>query len=124
MQSSLMNSEKLRFRAASHSPTLRRVGEPGVRPTCSVAVDNAEAAEACLRIAFPPAPEDQSRGGTDTAGQHEADPERAHRDCRQIGAQLAADVGRLADALPQLFRCACELLALGLDVVPNLLERA
>jgi hypothetical protein len=124
MQSSFMNSEKLRLNAARHPPSFRRVGEPGVRPTCAVAVDKAEAAEPCLRLALPPATEDQARGRADPAGQHEAETQRASGDRRQVGAQLAADVGCLADALAEVVRRPGQLLALRLDVAANLLERA
>jgi hypothetical protein len=52
MQSSFMNSAKLRLNAASHSARLSFSGELGACPAVasrSVAVDNAEAAELCFR---------------------------------------------------------------------------
>src|SRR6266545_5353974 len=104
MQSSRMNSRKLLLSAASHSLRLRRPGERAFRPTragCSVAVDKAEATDLRLRLAFAPAPEDQARRRTDAAGQQEADAERTDRRGRKVGAQLAADVGGLAEALAQ-----------------------
>src|SRR3954452_8451295 len=104
MQSSAMNSAKLRLSAASQSAGLSFSGELGACPAVvsrSVAVDNAEAAELCLRLALAPAPEDQPRGGTDATGEQEAHPERADCDGRQVRAQLGADVRRLADLLAQ-----------------------
>src|SRR5215208_1927003 len=82
MQSSCMNSEKLRFSAESHSARLSRSGEEGERPTFarSVAVDKAEAAHLGLRLAFAAAPEDQTRGCADAAGDEEPNRDRACRD--------------------------------------------
>src|SRR5438874_8159685 len=123
MQSSLMNSEKLRFNTAIHSPRLSRSGERGTRPAaarrCSVAVDKAEAAELGLRLAFAPAPEDQTRARTDPTRQEEADAERAHGDGRQVLAQLSADVRRLAEARAQAVRRVGQLLAFRLDLPPD-----
>src|SRR6478736_6285687 len=63
VQSSCLNAAKLRLNAARQSEKLSCSGELGARPTFasrSVAVDNAEAAELCLRLALPTAPEDQA----------------------------------------------------------------
>src|SRR5580765_5174517 len=123
MQSSFMNCAKLRFSAASHSPLLNRPGELGVRPTrprpCSVAVDKTEPPDLGLRLAFASAPEDQPRGRADPTCQQEPHAERADRGRRQVRAQLRAHVRRLADAVPQGLGCTRELLALALDLAPD-----
>src|SRR4051794_36957480 len=70
MQSSFLNAAKLRLNAACQSEKLSCSGELGARPAVafrSVAVDNAEAAELCLRLALPPAPEDQANGCADAS---------------------------------------------------------
>src|SRR4051812_27523772 len=122
MQSSRMNSAPARLSAASHSRSDRRSGELGVLPTrarCSVAVDKAEAAERGFRLAFAAAAEDQARRRADATRQQEADAERSDRDGRQVRAQLAGDVGGLADALAQRLGSVRQLLALGLDLAAN-----
>src|SRR6266508_634555 len=127
MQSSFMNSEKLRFSAASHSARLNRVGDRGARPARgprSVAVDKAEAADPGFRVALTPAPEDQPRGRADPAGEQEAHTECTHRDRGQVGTQLALDVGRLTQTLAQGVRSVGELLTLRLDVAPDVVDRA
>jgi hypothetical protein len=100
MQSSARNSLKLRLTAASHS------------------------AQCGLRLAFAPAPEDQPSRCTDTAGDEKA--ERQCSDCRgrQVGAQLAGDVRRLADALAQIVCGIRELLALRLEFAADDLDGA
>jgi len=88
MQSSFMNSEKLRLSEASHSETLSFSGEVGVRPTRasrSVAVDKAEAAEPGLRLAFASAPEDQARRGTEPSGQLVAMPAKPATRATSLG---------------------------------------
>src|SRR5712691_8373769 len=112
MQSSALNSEKLRLSAAVQSAWLSRRGELGARPTCD-----------SLSAAVGPAAEDQPHGRADSAGKEEAHAERAHRDGREVRAELAADVRRFADALAQGLRSAGELFPLRLDVVANLLDR-
>src|SRR5436309_3135087 len=127
MQSSFMNSEKLRLSEASHSEAVSFSGEVGARParaSRSVAVDKAEAAELGLRLAFATAPEDQTCSGTDPSGQQKPDAERARRDDRKVGTNLRADVGRFADALAQRLGRARELLSFGFDVPPDLVHRA
>src|SRR5437588_9971023 len=127
MQSSAMNAEKLRLRAASHAVRLRRSGERGALPTRasrSVAVDKAEAADPGLGLAFAPAPEDQPRRRPDSACGEKADAERGDRGGREISPQFAADVRRLADAFAKRLRGARELLPLRLDVAADVLERA
>ena len=110
-----MNAEKLRLTAANHSPGPSFSGELGTCPglgSRSVAVDNAEAAELGLRLALPPAPEHQPGGGADAARKEEANSERPDRNRREIGAQLGADVGCLADLLAKRLRCTGKLLNL------------
>ena len=123
-----MNAEPLRFSAEIHSPRLSRSGEPGTRPTvarrCSVAVDKAEAADLGLRLAFATAPEHQARRRTDPARQQESDPERPGRGRREVPAQLPANVRRLAEARAKVLRGVGELLALRLDVAPDVGDRA
>src|SRR2546423_1917194 len=79
MQSSAMNSWKLRLSAAIHSARLSRCGALGGRPTCrrsvavrSVAVDKAEATDLCLGRTLSAAPHQQPHGRADAAGAHEA----------------------------------------------------
>src|SRR5438445_9597418 len=127
MQSSCMNSETARLNAASHSPRLSCCGELGAWPAVasrSVAVDKAETAGLRLRLAFAYPSEDQPCGRADATGEDEAEAERPCRDGRKVGAELAADVRRLADALAQRLRGVGELLTLGLDLAANLLEGA
>jgi hypothetical protein len=127
MQSSCKNSEKERLSAARHSLRLSFCGELGARPTGAfrpVAVDKAEAADLGLRLLFASAAEDQPCGRADPTGEDEAEAERACRDGRKVGAKLAADVRRFADALAQRVGSLGELLALGLDLAANVLERA
>src|SRR6185436_782609 len=115
MQSSARNSLKLRLIAASHSLQLSRSGERGGWPTgacCSVAVDKAETAERGLRLALASAAEDQPRCCADTTRDEEAKRQRSDRDGRKVRAQLAGDVRRVADALPQIVCRIGELLAL------------
>jgi hypothetical protein len=101
-----MNLEKLRLSAASHSDLLRLPAELG------------------LLLVLAAAAEDQSGSRPKPSGEEEADAEGADGDRGQVGAYLCADVRRLSDLLTQVFCCAGELLALGLDVTPDLLERA
>src|SRR4030081_3066251 len=125
MQSSFRNAEKVRLNTVSHSAGLSFSGELGTCPTGvsrSVAVDNAEAAERRFRLALPPAPEDEPGSGADAARQQETDPERPGRNHGEIGAQLGADVGRLADLLAERLRRTGQLFSLGLDVAAHLLE--
>src|SRR5947199_6758219 len=127
MQSSFMNSEKLRLSALNHSEPFSFSGEAGACPTRasrSVAVDKAETADLGLRLAFASTPEDQARGRPDPSGQQKSDAERARRDDRKVGAKLGADVRCFADALAQRLRCAGQLLSLGFDVTPDLLDGA
>src|SRR5437763_289305 len=128
MQSSLMNSEKLRLSAAIHSPRLSRSGERGTRPAvarrCSVAVDKAEAADLGLCLAFATAPEDQARRRTDPARQQESDPQRPGRSGREVPAQLPANVRRLAEARAEVLGGVGQVLALRLDVAPDVGDRA
>src|SRR4051812_31600840 len=115
MQSSRMNEAPVRLSTASHSPRPRCSGELGARPTvarCSVAVDKAEPAQSRFRLAFAPATEDQACGRSDSTREQEADAERSHCHSRQVRPQPAADVGGLADALPQRLGGPGELLAL------------
>src|SRR4051812_5714867 len=87
MQSSAMNSLKLRLSAASHSLPLSPSGERAGWPTCaccSVAVDKAEAAERGLRLAFTPAPEHQSGSRADTARDEEPERQCTHGHGRQV----------------------------------------
>src|SRR6266850_6300978 len=125
MQSSLTNEATLRLNAASHSVRLSLPGELGARAPVasrSAADDKAEAAELSFRLALPPAPEDESCGRADPSRQQEAHAERADRHRRKIGTQLGADVGRLADLVPEHVGRAGKLLALGLDVAADLFE--
>src|SRR6266446_815019 len=126
MQSSFRKAEKLRLNAVSHSAGLSFSDELGTCPAVSsrsVAVDNAEAAELRLRLAFPPTAEDQPCGGADTPREQEADSERPDGDDREVGAQLGADVGRLADLFAKGLGRTGELLPLGFDVPADLVER-
>src|SRR5947209_1188164 len=126
MQSSRMNSEKLRLSAASHSAPLSPPGELGLRPRCdsrSVAVDKAEATELRLGLALASATEDQARSRADPAAQDEAEAERPCRRHGKVRTKLCADVRRLADALAQSLRRFGQLLALGFDLAPNVFER-
>jgi hypothetical protein len=49
--------------------------------------------------------------------------ERAGRDDGQVRAEPAGDVGRVAEALPQMLDCICERLALRGDLAPDRLGR-
>src|SRR4051794_17801580 len=112
MQSSFMNSPKLRLNAVSQSARLNCSGELGARPSVasrSVAVDKAEAAELCLGLALPPGAEDQSCGCAAPSRQQEAHAERADRHHGEIGAQLGADVRRLADLFAKRLRRTCKV---------------
>src|SRR5436305_1607787 len=83
MQSSFMNSEKLRLSALNHSEPFSFSGEAGACPTRasrSVAVDKPETADLGLRLAFASAPEDQARGRPDPSGQQKSDAERPRRE--------------------------------------------
>src|SRR5580765_5805805 len=127
MQSSFMNLEKARLKDAIHSDRLSFSGDSGagpVRASRSVAVDNTKATELGLGLAFASAPEDQPRGRPDSSRQEKAHSESADRDDRQIGAELPRDVGRLADLITQAVGGSGKLLALDLDVVANLVDRA
>src|SRR5207244_12736231 len=95
MQSSCMNSETARLNAASHSPRLSCRGELGAWPAVasrSVAVNKAEAADLRLRLAFASPAKDQPRSRADSAGEDEAEAERARSDGRKVGAELAAEL--------------------------------
>src|SRR5918992_817022 len=127
MQSSRMNSEKLRLTAERQSVKLSRAGAWGGRParaSDSVAADKAEAAERGLRLAFAAAPEDQASRRPDAAGEQEAQPARAGGAGRRVRAQLPADVGGLADAVAQVVGGAGELLSLRLDVAAHVRQAA
>jgi hypothetical protein len=126
MQSTFMNFEKARLKEAIHSDRLSFTGDSGAWPAraSSVAVDNAKATELGLGLAFASAPEDQPRGRADSSRQQKSHSESAGRDDRQIGAELPRDVGRLADLLTEALGRAGKLLALDLDVVANLVDRA
>src|SRR6266576_609114 len=69
-----------------------------------------------------PAPEDQPRGGPDAACEQETHSERPDRYRRKIGAQLGADVGRLAGLLAKSVGGSGKLVAFGLDLAADLLE--
>jgi hypothetical protein len=124
MQSSFMNSEKLRLIAATHSPRESRCGDEGVRPTCSVAVDKAETAELGFRLAFPSAAEDQPRGGADATREEKSGTQRACGHGGQIRTQLRADVRCFADFLSEVLGGSGELFPLGFDIAPDLLDCA
>src|SRR3954462_4799650 len=122
MQSSRMKAAKLRLSAAIHSPRLSRSGDAGVRPTrarCSVAVDKTERPDLGFCLAFASAAKDQPRGRADPTCQQESHPERADRGDRQVGAQLRAHIGRLAQALAERLCCTGELFALVLDLATH-----
>src|SRR5688500_11412132 len=84
MQSSARNSLKLRFRAATQSPTLRRVGDSGAL----AAVDKEEAAGLGLRPALPALAEEEPHRRADPAAEDEAHRERAAGSRRQLVAEL------------------------------------
>src|SRR5439155_5621046 len=110
-------------RAASHSrETGRSPGQPGLLPLL-VAVHEGEAAEARLFVALAAAPHDQAHRRADTAGGDEAESERAGRDDRKVRAELAADVGRLAEIVSQRLDGLRELLAFLLDLAPDVVGR-
>src|SRR5438270_222930 len=73
-----------------------------------------------------PAPKahQEAPGRADPAREDEAGAERSDRDDRQLPAELPGEVGRLTDLLAELVDGRGELLALGLDVAPDLLGRA
>src|SRR6266550_3339854 len=124
-QSSFMKPAKLRLNAVSHSVGFSFSGELGACPAVasrSVAVDKTEAAELCLCLALPSAPEDQPSGRADASRQQEAHTERADHNHREVRAQLGSDVRRLADLFAKRLSGAGKLFPLRLDVAANLLE--
>ncbi len=127
MQSSAMNCLPVRLSASTHSAALRRCGPDGTRPTGArwlVAVDKAETAEARLLAAFAAAPREQAHRRADPTGHEEPDTERAGSGDREVGAQLRFQVRGLADLRAQVVDGLCELLALGRDLVAQLLRLA
>src|SRR5437868_3534592 len=130
MQSSSMNCWAVRLRTATHSPTPSRRGLRGTWPVSarprlfSAAVDKAERPEPRLRLALAPAAEREAHRRADAAREDEAEDERPGRRDREVPAQLAADVGGLADPLAQLVHGARELVSLGLDLEPDFLRCA
>src|SRR5215208_1751397 len=127
MQSSAMNSLKLRLKTCAHSRVVSRSGPGGVCPTsgrASVAVDDGEAAKARPLGSLPPAAEEEAGRRADASGEEEAGSERAGRDDGQVRAKLCGDVRRLADLVAELLDRVCELLALLLDVPADLLGGA
>src|SRR5712691_2554293 len=123
MQSSAMNSLKVRLKTSSHSRALSRRGLGGTVPVSgrrSATVDNGEAAHLGLRLAFAAAAGEQAHRRADPAGYDEPRPERAGGDHGQPRAELARDVGHLADARTELVDGAGQPLALLLDVAPDL----
>src|ERR687892_546209 len=99
MQSSARNSLKLRLRAATQSPTLRRVGDSGA--LLGAAVDKAETAGLGLRLALPALAEDEPHCRADPAAEQEADRQRTAGGRGELGAELRRDVRRLADLAPE-----------------------
>src|SRR5436190_3795332 len=125
MQSSAMNCEKLRFSAAIQSRRLSFSGPRGARPARgararSVVVDKAEPADTCSRRSFAPATEEQTRRRADAAREQEPDSERARSDDGELCAELRRDVRCVA----QRVRGRGELVALGLEVAANVVDRA
>src|SRR5439155_9030177 len=127
MQSSAKSWEKVRLRIAIQSARPRFAGVRGGRPTRperSVAVDKPKATDLRLRIALATAAEEQPRRRADASCEEEACTERTRSDDGQVRPQLRADVRRLAHAFAQRLRCACELLALELEIASDVVERA
>src|SRR5439155_2966075 len=126
MQSSARNCENVRLKTAIHSARESFVGSRGTRPVVarSVLVDEGEAAKASLFLALAAAPGDVAHRRADSAGEHEAGRHRAHRDHRQLRAQLPGDVGRLAELAAELLDRGRELLAFRLDLLADLLRSA
>src|SRR5437588_3059519 len=123
MQSSAMNALKLRFSASIQSVRESRFGEWGGRPDPargSVVVDNPETADARLRRSFASAPHQEASRRADSAGEEEADAERARRHDRQLRTQGTRDV----HALTQALRGGGELLALLLEIAPDVRDAA
>src|ERR671939_1671578 len=98
--SSAMNRLNVRLNVSTHSPKPSRAGELGTAPVRGsvVAVDKREAAEPRLARSFAAAACEQPHRRTDSAAEEEPCPERTGRHERQLRAELARDVRRLADA--------------------------
>src|SRR5690349_459052 len=124
MQSSARNCLNVRLKVSTHSPSPRRAGESGAAPRSVVAVDKGERAELRLRRPFAATAGEKPHRRAEPAREEEARPERTCGDERQLRAELPADVRCVADAGAEIVDRARELLALGLDVAPNLLRRS
>ena len=118
-----MNSENARLKTACHSLGRSCVGVDGAAPRgrrrrrrCSATVDKREPPEPRLALALAPAPQQQPGGRADAAGDDEPGSERGRRRGREVRAQLAGDVGRVAEAGAELLDRVRELLSLGVGI--------
>src|SRR5438067_12604981 len=121
MQSSFMNSATDRLPTATHSFTPSLVGVEGARPRgrrlSSATLDKREPSDLRAWLALATAPQQQARDRADAARQDEARAERAGRERGQPRPELGRDVGRAAEARPQVLDGPGELVPLGLDLL-------
>src|SRR4051794_33785516 len=123
MQSSDRNREPVRLTTEIHSARESRCGTRGTCPTVAKSVPVAErpASDAGRLVSVAPTAREVAHRRADAPGEDKAGRGGAAGDQRELRLQPAGEVRRLPELTAKMLDGAGELLALGLDVVPNLL---
>jgi len=123
MQSSDRNRDPVRLTTEIHSLRESRCGFRRTCPTLAKSVSVAErpASDAGCLVPVASAACEVAHGRADAPGEDKPHRRGTACDQRELRLQLAGEVRRLPELTAKVLDRAGELLALGLDVVPNLL---